>query len=192
VSSKSRNRRRKTSVQAPAARQQQVREQKHAQFAQPRSRTKLHLIAAVAALAVVAVLAFYFTAGRNGGGSVAQATTASVGGDVSIPLAKISDGKAHFYSYETGGVKVKYFVMKSSDGVYRAALDACEVCYPQKKGYHQEGDQMVCNNCGRRFDSVKINVITGGCNPIPLQKTKAGGDLQIAASSLQAGVKYFQ
>ncbi len=51
---------------------------------------------------------------------------------------------------------------------------------------------MVCNNCGRRFDSVNINVITGGCNPIPVEKTEQGGNIVIAANALQAGAKYFQ
>ena len=30
---------------------------------------------------------------------------------------------------------------------------------------------MVCNNCGKVFPSDQINVVTGGCNPIPLDKT---------------------
>jgi hypothetical protein len=46
--------------------------------------------------------------------------------------------------------------MKSADGVIRAAYDACDVCYRERKGYHQEGDDMVCNNCGRHFPSTSI------------------------------------
>jgi uncharacterized membrane protein len=109
-----------------------------------------------------------------------------------MPMAKVNDGKAHFYTYDASGTTVKYFVLASTDGTVRAALDACEVCYPQKKGYQQSGDAMQCNNCGKTFPSAKINVVTGGCNPIPLKRTVSGDNLVIAASSLQAGQQFFQ
>jgi len=189
VSSKSRNRRRITASAAPS---RTVREQKRAQFEGKRSHTRLHIIGAAVALVIVAAVALYVTVGRNGTGAEAASTTTASGGDVKIALADVGDGKARFYSYDAGGTQVKYFVLKSSDGVVRAAFDACDVCYAQKKGYHQEGDEMVCNNCGRRFPSTKINVLEGGCNPSPLDRTKASGQLVIAASDLQAGVQYFQ
>ena len=189
MSSKSRNRTRKPASQAPS---RAVREEKRALFEETRSHTMLHVIAAAVALAVVAAVAIYVTTGRNGSGAVAATTTAAAGGDVKIALAEVNDGKAHFYSYDAGGVEVKYFVLKSSDGVVRAAFDACDVCYASKKGYEQQGDQMVCNNCSQRFDSDQINVLEGGCNPSPLDRTEKGKDLVIATSALQAGVKYFQ
>ena len=114
------------------------------------------------------------------------------GADVTIPVAEVSDGQAHFYSYDAGGVEVKYFVMQSKDGEYRAAFDACDVCFPNKKGYTQQGDEMVCNNCGQRFDSSKINEIKGGCNPSPIDRTVQGEDLVLTTADLQAGVQYFQ
>jgi len=189
VSSKSRNRSRKPAGPAPS---RAVREQKRAQFEGKQSHTKLHIVGAVVALAIVAAVAVYATAGRGGTGAEAASATTAAGGDVKIALAEVSDGKAHFYSYDAGGVEVKYFVLKSSDGVVRAAFDACDVCFAQKKGYHQEGDEMVCNNCGRRFPSTKINVLEGGCNPSPLDRIEDGSQLVIATSALQAGVQYFQ
>ena len=189
MSSKSRNRTRKPTSPAPS---RAVREEKRAQFEEKRSHTMLHVIAATVALAVIAAVAFYMTSGRDGSGAVAATTTAPAGGDVKIALAEVNDGKAHYYSYDAGGVEVKYFVLKSSDGVVRAAFDACDVCYANKKGYEQQGDLMVCNNCGQSFESTKINVLEGGCNPSPLDRTEKGKDLVIATSALQAGVKYFQ
>ena len=62
---------------------------------------------------------------------------------MTIPVAQVNDGKAHFYSYDAGGTTVKYFVLADKNGKVRAALDACEVCFAQKKGYHQQGDAMV-------------------------------------------------
>jgi uncharacterized membrane protein len=167
-----------------------TREEKRAQFEQPKSRTGLHmLLAGIALVAVVAVAAVVMM-GR-GGGETATATAAAPSGDVTIPLAQVTDGKAHFYSYDAGGTTVKYFVLADQNGKVRAALDACEVCYAQKKGYHQEGDSMVCNNCGKVFPSDQINVITGGCNPIPLDKATSGGQLTITTDSLTQGAQYF-
>lgn len=186
------SKRNRTGNGRPASQGQTVREQKRAQFDEPRRRTTLHLVLAGVALVIVAVAAVAVVATRGGGTTEATTTQAAAGGDVRIALADMSDGKAHFYSYDAGGTEVKYFVLKSADGKVRAAFDACDVCYAQKKGYHQEGDEMVCNNCGRRFPSTKINEVEGGCNPSPLTRTVKGQDLVLTTDELQAGVQYFQ
>lgn len=177
--------------QARTAGAAERRQEKRAQFETPRRRTGLHIALAAAALVVVAVVAAVAVSARTGG-ETATATVAPAGGDVTIPVAEVSDGKAHFYTYDAGGTQVKYFVLASGDGELRVALDACEVCYPQKKGYSQAGDAMQCNNCGQVFAADKINVVTGGCNPIPVERSVSGPDLQIAAASLTAGAPYFQ
>jgi len=187
------NKRRRTGNGGRATQGANVRAEKRAQFEGKRSNTKLHVIAAAVALVIVAAVAVYATVGRNStGAEAASATTAAASGDVKIALADVNDGKAHFYSYDAGGVEVKYFVLKSSDGKIRAAFDACDVCFANKKGYHQEGDEMVCNNCGRRFPSTKINVLEGGCNPSPLDRTVKGQTLVLNTADIQAGVQYFQ
>jgi uncharacterized membrane protein len=185
------NKRKRTGHQMQRS-QSTVRQQKRAQFEQPKSRTGLHLtLAGIALVAVIAVAAFVVL-NRGGGAQTATATTASApGGDVTIPVSQVNDGKAHFYTYDTGGTTVRYFVLADKTGKVRAALDACEVCYAQKKGYHQQGDAMQCNNCGRIFPSDKINVITGGCNPIPLKKSISGGQLTITTGDLTQGAQYF-
>lgn len=77
-------------------------------------------------------------------------------GAVKIPIADITDGKAHYFKIKANdGIMVSFFVLKSSDGVIRAAIDACDVCYRSGKGYVQEGDFMVCTNCGRKFASTR-------------------------------------
>lgn len=130
------------------------------------------------------------TAGTSGASQGKVAVTAQ-NGVVTLALADVSDGKAHFYTYEGAGKVIPFFVLKSSDGVIRAAFDACDVCFPFKKGYHQEGDEMVCNNCGSRFPSVKINEVKGGCNPAPLDRQAGNGVLTFQVTDLEAGAKYF-
>ncbi len=191
--STSRNRNRSTGGQGRGvgSSRQSSREEKRAQFEQPRRRTGLHILAAGAALVAVAVVAFVIVSGRDGGAPATATAATAPGGDVSIPLTEISDGQAHFYTYDAGGTEVKYFVMQSADGEYRAAFDACDVCYAQKKGYQQDGDDMVCNNCGQRFPSDKINVVAGGCNPSPVDREVRGDNLVLKGSDLQTGAQYF-
>lgn len=112
-------------------------------------------------------------------------------GLVKLPVADVSDGKAHFYTFKTGGKDVKFFALKSKDGALRTALNACDVCFREKKGYTQDGEFMKCNNCGMRFHSNKIMEVKGGCNPSPLARTLDSQTLTIREADLKAGVGYF-
>jgi len=112
---------------------------------------------------------------------------------VTYPVEVFDDGKARHFSYEAGqNLTIKYFVIKSSDGVIRAAFDACDVCWPAGKGYYQSGDSMVCRNCGRRFASVLVNEVKGGCNPAPLSRKVVDGKVVILRDDiLREGTRFF-
>lgn len=112
-------------------------------------------------------------------------------GIISIPLSEINDGSAHYFSVNSGGRNIKFFVLKSNDGVIRAAFDACDVCYPEQKGYRQDGQFMICNNCGQKFHSSRINVVKGGCNPSPLKREEQGSNLIITMNDIATGARYF-
>ena len=110
---------------------------------------------------------------------------------VTFPVNMFADGKARHFEMRNGDMTIRYFILKSSDGVVRAAFDACDVCWPAGKGYYQEGDVMVCRNCGRRFASVLVNEVKGGCNPAPLRRTLQGDKLVIAVKDILEGRQYF-
>jgi len=108
------------------------------------------------------------------------------------PVKTFEGGTARFYEYKTGdGITIKYFILKSSDGVIRAAFDACDVCWPEGKGYFQKGDFMVCRNCGQRFASIRVNEVKGGCNPAPLAREIKPENVVIKTSDLLDGRRYF-
>ncbi len=114
-------------------------------------------------------------------------------GKIEIPVADINDGKAHHFQVKSDdGTMVTFFVLKSADGVIRAAIDACDVCYRSGLGYYQEGDNMVCKNCGQKFASNKINVIKGGCNPAPLDRTVSGDKLVIQMKDINMNSWYMK
>ena len=101
------------------------------------------------------------------------------------------DKIAKFFTYQHGSLTIKYFIVKSADGQIRAAFDACDVCWPAGKGYEQQGDEMVCRNCGRRFPTMKINEVQGGCNPSPLNREIKDGQIVLQVKDIQDGAKYF-
>ena len=110
---------------------------------------------------------------------------------VKIPLKALDSGKALFLSMESEGRQLYYFALKSPDGKYRAALDTCDVCFRTNRGYRQEGDQMVCNNCGQKFACDKIGEVKGGCNPHPLAHKEEAGVMVIRKADIVAGKEYF-
>ena len=113
-------------------------------------------------------------------------------GTVSVPLAKLADGKAHFYKFADGGKEIAFFVVKAADGSVRTAFDACDSCYRSKKGYEQQGDKMNCKNCNQKFAINRLGPnATGGCNPGFLQHQQVGNNVTIKASDLKDGAKYF-
>ena len=112
-------------------------------------------------------------------------------GIISIPISQVNDGNVHYYTASAAGKEVKFFILRSGDGVIRAAFDACDVCFPEKKGYRQEGEFMICNNCGQKFHSSRINVVKGGCNPSPLHREQQGDQLVIKIADVATGARYF-
>lgn len=110
---------------------------------------------------------------------------------VKIPLKALDSGEALFLSMGSEGRQLYYFALKSPDGKYRAALDTCDVCFRTNRGYRQEGDQMVCNNCGQKFACEKIGEVKGGCNPHPLAHKEEAGVMVIRKADIVAGRDYF-
>ena len=106
-------------------------------------------------------------------------------GIIQIPVSEVSDGQARFYKVKADdGITVTFFVVKSREGAIKTAVDACDVCYREGKGYVQKGDYMICENCGQRFLTAKIGVIKGGCNPVVLENKIQAGQVVIAMKDI--------
>ncbi len=112
-------------------------------------------------------------------------------GNVTIPIKTVNDGKAHYFRAKADdGTMVDFFLIQSGDGIIRAAIDSCDVCYRSGKGYVQDGGVMVCTNCGRRFATDRINEVKGGCNPAPLMRKVNGDNLVISMKDINANAWY--
>jgi uncharacterized membrane protein len=115
-----------------------------------------------------------------------------VNGVVTIPLSKVTDGKAHFYRVTDGGKEIGFFLVKGADGALHTAFDTCDVCFQEKKGYVQQGDFMICKNCNKKFAIVRIGPhAIGGCNPTYLPHKESAGSIVITLSDLKTGARFF-
>lgn len=173
------------------------RNEKRKQFQEASPKSSGSKRAAVGVGVLVAALVAFLLLGNGGDGtdgsqrSAANATdavrvAASSAGQVRLALADLSDGRAKFYDYAgPGGGPIRFFVLKGGDGAYRAALDACEICYHAKKGYYQNGEEMVCRKCGNSYPPALIDEAPGGCHPMALPRRVDGDHLVINASDIE-------
>ena len=112
------------------------------------------------------------------------------GDDVRLASSGVTD-KAGFYSFAVDGKKVLFFVVRDNTGKARVALDACDSCWREGKGYTQEGNAFLCKNCGIKFPTNRISERKGGCNPHPVSSREENGQLLIPVSDLRDGVRFF-
>lgn len=91
-----------------------------------------------------------------------------IDGDIVIPTSDITE-TATFFPAEINGTNLEVLAVKAPDGTIRTAFNTCQVCYSSGRGYYvQEGDVLVCQNCGNRFSMDQVEITKGGCNPVPI------------------------
>lgn len=97
-----------------------------------------------------------------------KGTGSTPGEDLVIDVASITQ-TASFYPVEVEGTPMEVIAVKAPDGSIRTAFNTCQICYDSGRGYYkQDGDQLVCQNCGNQFAMNHVEVEAGGCNPWPI------------------------
>ena len=150
-------------------------------------------VSAVKTAAAAVLTVFVLTACSLNTGTKTQENTSSKtakesgsiqAADLVIPVSDISD-KVTFYPVEADGTKMEILAVKAPDGTIRTAFNTCQVCYDSGRGYYkQDGDELVCQNCGNRFPMSRVEVEAGGCNPWPIfNQNKTVTDESITISS---------
>jgi high-affinity iron transporter len=147
------------------------------------SRVERHwlLLAATALFGVVVALTGEFVYARVSVPDVTARPVEPRDGVVRIPVAEVQDAKLHHFSVEAGGTTIRFLVIRKPGGGFGTALDACLICGPA--GYHQEGANVICRNCGAAIYIPSMGD-TGGCNPIGVPSRVDGSDVVIAVEAL--------
>ena len=141
---------------------------------------------------------WYFTFNPGSDGNLDKGINAEISvnteGDLIIKKSEVTE-KVKFYGYEDGDTYMEVIAVKATDGTVRTALNTCQVCFDSGRGYYvQQGDTVVCQNCGNIFKIDDIQVIKGGCNPVPIMeedKIEDAENITIASSYLSANKEYF-
>ncbi|MDO5519016.1 MAG: DUF2318 domain-containing protein [bacterium] len=123
-------------------------------------------------LLILLVVVFIFIVLPEGASQdeVRDSSKAQTEGDIKIMKGEVTE-KASFYPYEIDGVNLEVMAVKAEDGTVRTAFNTCQICYSSGRGYYkQQGEYIVCQNCGNSYTSEEVEVITGGCNPVPITK----------------------
>ncbi|HET9100778.1 MAG TPA: Fe-S-containing protein [Acidobacteriaceae bacterium] len=110
------------------------------------------------------------------------------GSQVTVPVAQVQDDNLHRYVVHVGNTNVRFLLYRKPDGKIVTVADACQICGPV--GFYKSGNMIVCKLCASPVNAQSVGQ-PGGCNPIPLASTTAGGYVIVQAKALQAMVPEF-
>lgn len=136
------------------------------------------------------------TTSSNQSQQTPQRETQSVqqGGSLTIALKDLTD-KAQFYPITLNGARMEVLAFKDKTGKVHTAFNTCQVCYSSGKGYYvQEGDYLVCQNCGNKFGVDQVEIKTGGCNPLPIfenEKKTTDSEISVPYETLKKSESFF-
>jgi len=146
-----------------------------------RRRRRWSFAAALLCMLVIISLAAEFVYSRAMAAPAPANRVTAVNDQVRIPLSELTDQSLHFYTAQVRGSTMRFVVVHQSNGNYTVALDACQIC--GWSGYRQEGQNVVCRNCGATIYIPSIGE-RGGCNPLPVKSTVQGGEVIVDLSAL--------
>jgi len=117
-----------------------------------------------------------------------------VGEQVTVPTAEVNDDQLHRYGVKVddgkgGSAEVRFLLYKKPDGNIVSVADACQICGPV--GFYIGSQGITCKMCASPLNGASMGQ-PGGCNPIPLKSTNAGGQITIAAADLRALTTVFE
>lgn len=114
------------------------------------------------------------------------------GSQVTVPVSQVTGDTLHRYVVSVpeahGATKVRFLLYRKSDGKIATVADACTICGPV--GYYKSGNMVICKLCASPINAQSLGQ-GGGCNPIPLASTTAGGLVVIQAKALETLVPVF-
>lgn len=91
-----------------------------------------------------------------------------VGDSFVIPISELKN-YVKFYSLNYNGDNVEILAAIDKNGNPKVTLNTCQNCMGSPKAFFvQEGDSVVCQNCGIGHKIETIGTTKRGCNPIPI------------------------
>ncbi len=102
-------------------------------------------------------------------------------GFIIISLADVVEKKMVGFTYEGKTKKVEMMAYINPQGKLVTSVAMCEPC--NSKSFHSESQDLVCDNCGTRWNFSTLEGISGTCQkypPDPIPSEIAGGEVRIS------------
>ncbi|TFH35634.1 MAG: DUF2318 domain-containing protein [Dehalococcoidia bacterium] len=132
-----------------------------------KTRRGLVLMTGLAALLLLAACAAPASAAASAGGEPIPATWIDVyeaGDSVTVPLSLVQEkGNTHF-SVTSSGTELDFMGYLLDDTLHVRA-NVCPPC--RSRGFTLDGDILVCDTCGTKFDAKDGGGISGPCVDYP-------------------------
>lgn len=146
-----------------------------------RKQRRWSFAAAFLCIAVILMFTAEFVYARTSAAPPAATRLAAAGGQVEIPVSDLVDSNLHFYTADANETLLRFLVIRKGNGDYAVALDACQIC--GWSGYRQQGQNVICRNCGAAIYVPSIGQ-AGGCNPVAVKARVDAGRISIDLSAL--------
>lgn len=89
-------------------------------------------------------------------------------GNIVINAKDLSHDRVSFIRIAADS-KIELLARIGDDGKVKTALGTCQSCNGSPYAYYtQEGDELICNNCGLHFPLNVIDMSGTGCHPISI------------------------
>lgn len=91
-------------------------------------------------------------------------------GKVAVALDEVKKAGIIYTEYNQNGKNLALTAWVAPNGDVQAAVSMCEPCRGKK--FHIEGNDIVCNTCGTRWNLTTLEGVSGGCLKYPPDKVK--------------------
>lgn len=101
-------------------------------------------------------------------------------GKILIPLATLLEKRMVEFDYDATTTVVPLLAYISNEGKLVTAIRFCEPC--NSKNFRAEGRELVCGNCGTRWNLNNLRGVSGTCQkfaPAPIPSQVLGNEVQI-------------
>ena len=146
-----------------------------------RRQCRLSFAAAFLCVLVVLSLAAEFVYAHASAAPIQATQLVARNGEVRIPGSDLADPHFYYHSADVSGTVIRFLVVRKSNGEKQHGADGCQIC--GWSGYRQEGQNVICRNCGAAIYIPSIGE-SGGCNPVAVKSRVEGGEVIVDLSSL--------
>lgn len=106
---------------------------------------------------------------------------------IEVALSDLApDGRVQFFEFSPDGDSlIRFMAAVRSDGKVVSALDTCEACYRQNRGFSPIDGNIACRKCGRVFVIDEIGFNDSDCRPILVPHKVNNGSIVLNTRDLQ-------